>query len=92
MKYVAFLALFVISSALAKPIAYARTQDIVITLTDEPCELAAVVNLPHKATWEEKGKTFQGCWGLNASLVATYFDDKTVAVIPAEVFQKATEV
>src|SRR5688572_21050302 len=34
-----------------------------VVLHDDKCAVAAVANLPYKATWEEKGKVFQGCWG-----------------------------
>jgi hypothetical protein len=57
-----------------------------IVLHDDKCAVGAVVNLPYKATWEEKGKVFQGCWGArpDAGIVMFYFDDKTVGIIPMQ--------
>ena len=57
-----------------------------IVLHDDKCAVGAVVNLPYKATWEEKGKVFQGCWGArpDAGVVMFYFDDKTVGIIPMQ--------
>lgn len=55
-----------------------------VVLHDDKCAVAAVANLPYKATWEEKGKVFQGCWGArpDAGVVMFYFDDKSVGIIP----------
>jgi hypothetical protein len=55
-----------------------------VVLYDDKCAVAAVANLPYKATWEEKGKVFQGCWGArpDAGVVMFYFDDKSVGLIP----------
>jgi hypothetical protein len=55
-----------------------------VVLHDDKCAVSAVANLPYKATWEEKGKVFQGCWGArpDAGVVVFYFDDKSVGIIP----------
>jgi hypothetical protein len=55
-----------------------------VVLHDDKCAVSAVANLPYKATWEEKGKVFQGCWGARpeAGIVMFYFDDKSVGIIP----------
>jgi hypothetical protein len=55
-----------------------------VVLHDDKCAVSAVKNLPYKATWEEKGKVFQGCWGArpDAGVVMFYFDDKSVGIIP----------
>ena len=57
-----------------------------VVLHDDKCAVAEVTNLPYKATWEEKGKVFQGCWGArpDAGVVMFYFDDKTVGIIPMQ--------
>lgn len=66
---------------------------IVITLHSEKCDLKEIVNLPKRATWQEKAKSYEGCWGLNPlGVVMFYFTDKTIAVVPAEAFQKVTGV
>ena len=68
----------------AAAIAQIHDKDVSITLYDEPCALAEIKNLGYRATWTEGGKTFQGCWAARADLeiVAAYFDDKTIALIP----------
>jgi hypothetical protein len=55
-----------------------------VVLHDDKCAVSAVNNLPYKATWEEKGRVFQGCWGArpDAGVVVFYFDDKSVGIIP----------
>ena len=65
----------------------------VITLHSGKCEMTEVVNLPMVATWEEKGKTFTGCWGVNpAGVVSLYFTDKTVVGLPVRAFEKVIGV
>ena len=69
----------------AEPRLLASNGQVTVTLYDEPCELKEhVSNLPFKATWQEGGRTFKGCWASHPDmeLVAAYFDDLTVAVIP----------
>lgn len=64
-----------------------------IVLTNEPCKLEAVTNLKHRATWHEKGKVYEGCYGVHpAGVVLGYFADKTVVMIPVQVFTKVTGV
>lgn len=74
----------------AEPMAVADRNGIKITLDTDKCALPEVTNLPLKATWEEKGKVYQGCWGPNpdVGVVVAYFDDKTVALIPMQYFEK----
>lgn len=80
--------------AYSDPIFKAENEGVAITLYDEPCELAAVSNLPFKAVWIEKGKTFQGCWGARTEvgLVVAYFDDRTVGLIPIQALKKVVGV
>lgn len=72
----------------AATIARAEVQGNIITLTDEPCAVSAVANLPFRATWWEAGKTFEGCYGYSSSdgLILAYFDDKTVVALPVQIF------
>jgi hypothetical protein len=49
--------------SMAEPRYSAEVEGVKITLHDDKCALPAVANLARKATWEERGKTFDGCWG-----------------------------
>ncbi len=86
--------LFGCPTASAEPLFRVTTPDgVIITLHKEKCEMKEVVNLPHHATWDEKGKTFTGCWVFNPiGVVMLYFSDKTVAVVPGSAFQKVQGV
>lgn len=74
----------------AAPLVSASAEGAIITLTDEPCALKAISNLPFRATWVEKDKSYEGCYGVRADvgLVVAYFNDATVALIPMQVFKK----
>ena len=89
---VVIIALSYASQVKAGPIAQAESQGIVITVYKEPCKLPAVSNLPVRATWLENGKTYEGCAASNPQLgvVVFYFDDKTVAVVPLQIFVPMT--
>lgn len=81
------------SLVLAEPVLQTQTADgIVITLHTEKCELKEVSNLPYRITWQEKGKSTEGCFGSNGRVVIFYFADKTVGVIPVQVFEKVIGV
>lgn len=60
----------------------------VIVYGDEKCKMPEVSNLPWRATWTEKGKTFEGCAAVDprVGLVVFYWSDKTVVVIPSTNF------
>lgn len=63
----------------------------VIDLHDDKCAMDAVSNLPFRATWKDATATFEGCWGVTSyGLVMMYFEDKTVAGVPTQVFKKLT--
>ena len=67
----------------------------VVTFFNDECELKGeVTNLPYKATWTEKGKVFQGCWGLSGdkSQFMGYFDDKSVVAVPVQMLERVTGV
>ena len=76
----------------AAPMAQTVTEDgAKIVLTDEDCKLEAVKNLKHRATWTEKGKVYEGCYGVHpAGVMLGYFADKTVVLIPLQVFTKVS--
>jgi hypothetical protein len=80
--------------AFAEPMVKANVQGIEITVYTEDCALKNVVsNLPKRATWVEKGKTFEGCAGATQfGVLIFYFNDKTVAVVPVEHFAKVVGV
>lgn len=82
------------TAAHSGPLVEFREGNVLITLYDEPCVLTEVVNLPNRAEWIEKGIKTEGCWSINlpTQTVVVYFADKTVAVIPARVFTKATAI
>lgn len=76
------------TQAQAVPIAQANQEGVQITLTDEDCKLPAVANLKKRATWTEKGRTYEGCYGGHPyfPIVMAYFSDKTVVALPLEIF------
>lgn len=80
--------------AAAEPLFQAGDANIKITLHSEPCALKEYVsNLPQRATWEEKGKQFEGCWGHNRGLVIFYFhEDRSVGHAPATAFERVIGV
>ena len=41
--------------AQAAPLYRAEAEGVVIALTDEPCAMKEVTNLPRRATWTERG-------------------------------------
>jgi len=78
--------LFIWAGLYAAPIAVANAPGVTVTLFDEKCKLPVVKNLPLRATWTQGGKTVEGCFGgfTEANAVGIYFEDGTVAVIPAQ--------
>jgi hypothetical protein len=71
----------------AEPFAILQDKHAVVTLHREACLLKAVANLKHRATWEEDGKRYEGCFGVFFNqAIGFYFDDKQVAVIPVAAF------
>jgi hypothetical protein len=91
-KNIAILLSLCASSAFAaEPVYQVQGGDIKVLLYKEPCALkSSVSNLPYRATWEEKGKKFEGCFGVDAEmgLVITYFSDKSVVVLPLSALVK----
>lgn len=89
----ATIAVFLVAvPAQAAVFAIAESDGLVVALTDEPCSLPEVTNLPRRATWTEGGKTFEGCWGAMSGVVAAYFSDRTIAVMPVDRFKPARSI
>lgn len=84
--------LLCIGTAQADPVGVLRQGELVLTLTDEPCALSAVSNLPSRAVWQEKGETIEGCYGRLNGVVVCYFADLTVAILPAAAFRRVVGV
>jgi hypothetical protein len=79
----------------AEPMLAFQDQGVRIVIYTEDCALKNVVtNLPKRATWEEKGKVYEGCAaGTPFGFVMFYFaGDKTVALVPADGFTKAARI
>src|SRR3990167_2714326 len=77
----------------AAPLVSAAQDGKVVTLTDEPCVLQAVVNLPYRVTWAEKGVITEGCYRvMGGQIVLGYFADRTVVALPLAMFRQASEV
>ena len=73
--------------AQAGPIAVLTGGGVRITLYTEPCAIKAPSNLPQRATWVKGAEMFEGCFNLfSGPIVAMYFDDDTIAAIPAALF------
>ena len=84
-------------SAFSAPRFRADGGNVAIMLYDEPCALAAqITNLPHRATWTEAGKVYEGCFGFmpreiaGVPLVILYFSDRTATALPASAFRPVT--
>ena len=73
----------------AVPLYEGVANGVKVTLHDEDCKLAEVINLKKRATWQEGNKIFEGCWGLHqgTDVVVAYFSDKTVAIFPPQMFR-----
>ena len=68
---------------------------VTITVYDQPCtHVDQITNLPNRATWQEDGKVFDGCVGVISELgVAMFwFNDRTIAVVPLQMFHKVTAI
>jgi hypothetical protein len=96
-RYVLFLALIFCfpSIVLAEPIFAFEKDGIRLVLTNEKCTLGEVTNLPYRATWTEKGQTFEGCWSVafDRQRVNAYFvSDRSVVSFPPQMFTKVVGV
>lgn len=93
MKFLLTLLLILIPAAVgAAPVALAVDGPVSVTLYDEPCTVD-VSNLKLRAVWTEAGKTFEGCYGVfGRAVVGAYFSDKSVVVLPVQMFQPAKDI
>lgn len=82
--------------AWAEPFAqFVPQEGVRIVLHDENCRLTdQVVNLGGRATWEEGGKVYEGCFDLDKHrrLVRLYFSDKTVIAAYMQEFKKVSGI
>lgn len=93
--------LVVTGDARAAPLLVAELKSGKVTLTDEPCALKAVTNVPKRVTWLERdGKLIEGCYGLytarlfhgDVHFVIGYFSDLTLQVLPLSVFSSVNPI
>lgn len=82
------LLLLAASYALGEPVYEAKDDKVRVVIYTEACELKEVTNLPRRATWTENGKVTEGCFGSMPGLALFYWSDKTVVVIPQEMFTR----
>jgi cbb3-type cytochrome oxidase subunit 3 len=76
------------TQAQGKPLAVANAQGATITLTDEDAKCEAVPKFVYRIIWEEKGQKFEGCFGVHGPIIVAYFPgDKSIALMPVQVFQ-----
>lgn len=70
------------------PAAVATREDVTLSLYTEPCALPAVKNLPYRAIWRDARGAYEGCYDVRlGAVVVAYFTDRTVIVVPLEVFR-----
>ena len=63
-----------------------------ITLYSDACKLKEITNLANRATWQEKGKVYEGCFGLHPyGVVLAYFNDGTVVIMPVDIFKQVKD-
>lgn len=82
-----------VAQAYAEPIAQLVQGNVTITVYNEPCtHQDSITNAPVRATWKEGDKVFDGCAGVVSQIGMAYFwfTDKTVAVVPLQMFSKLT--
>ena len=81
----------VATNAYSTPIYKTEAEDgATIILHDDACTLKEVTNLKFRATWTEKGKTTEGCFGGHPAypIIIFYFADGAVFVAHKDVFEK----
>lgn len=92
LKWLLMLLAFVAVDANTAPVAVADHEGIKVTLTDEKCTLKVVTNLPFRVTWQEKGKSYEGCFAPNSGIVVMFFDDGSVVVASGRAFRPLTSL
>jgi len=76
----------------AAPIAVSQSGRITVTLTDEPCALDAITNLPARLIWEENRRSIEGCYTVAKPLIIAYFADRTVILMFANAFTRVQAI
>jgi hypothetical protein len=79
------------ASVFADPLFAFEKDGIRVVLTNDKCALSEVSNLPYRATWEEKGQTFEGCWSpsFDRQRVNAFFvSDRSVVSFPPQMFSR----
>lgn len=84
------LLFFATPRADAAVIAVAQKDGVIVSLTDEPCRLEQVKNLPGRALWAEKGKVHEGCFAVTGGILVAFFDDRTVVLFDLGSFSPAS--
>lgn len=75
--------------AKAEAIAATEQGGVRIVLYSEKCAIKGVANLPHRASFHENGKTYEGCAGMSPfGLILFYFSDETVFAVPVDAFSR----
>lgn len=93
-RMLAALVLFaMLAPAVAAPIMSATVGGLSVLLFDDPCALEQVAGKQYRrAQWIEGGAIIEGCWGAvplpNGPVVMFWFTDRTMAVLPAQLFQR----
>jgi hypothetical protein len=68
-------------------------EDTVINITDDPCSVKAVNNLPQRAYRTEGGKIIEGCAGMNVfGYISIYFEDGSVLALPNALLKQLKSV
>lgn len=73
---------------------FVTPNNVTITVYDQPCKMDnPPANTPWRVTWEEKGKTYEGCvvpqpFDREQSAFAMQFDDRTVVCVPTGRFKQ----
>lgn len=94
MRYSRYLAaLLLVSTEVfgqADPLYEFSQGNVRIVVYKDQCRLKEVSNIPLRAVWYENGKEIEGCIGAKDDLgvVVAYFADKTIVVLPMQVFRK----
>lgn len=73
----------------ADPTHTANAGNAKVTVWSDKCSIPEIVNLPLRATWEENGKTVEGCFGMSPfGLLVFYFADRTAFAMPPDYFRR----
>lgn len=84
---------FLATPVFGRNLAFAKKENVTITLTDEKAKCDAVPSFEYRILWEEPGKKYEGCFQIHGPFIIAYFPgDKSVALIPSNVFQMLSEM